>query len=185
VKVAAPRAYVIPQAWREAIERLQWNGVQLERVDSDRTVEASYYHIVSVSSRPNAYEGHMFHDDVQLEKRRGTVTLRAGDYIVSLDQDNARYAVETLEPQAHDSFFRWGFFNSVLEKKEAYSDYVFEDHAAELLAKEPELASKFDAWKKANPALLKDQSAVLDFIFANCECYREPEWRRYPVFMLD
>jgi hypothetical protein len=185
VKVAAPRAYVIPQAWREVIERLQWNGVKMERVDSERTVEASYYHIVSVSSRPGAYEGHMFHDDVQVEKRRGALTLRAGDYIVSLEQDNARYAVETLEPLAHDSFFRWGFFNSVLEKKEAYSDYVFEDHAAELLAAEPELASKFEAWKQANPALLKDQSAVLDFIFANCACYREPEWRRYPVFMLD
>ncbi|GAB3417330.1 M14 family zinc carboxypeptidase [Massilia agilis] len=185
VTVKAPRAYVVPQAWREAIERLQWNGVQMERVDSDRTVEASYYHVVSVGSRPNAYEGHMFHDDVQLEKRRGTVTLRAGDYIVPLDQDNARYAVETLEPLAHDSFFRWGFFNSVLEKKEAYSDYVFEDHAEELLRDEPELAAKFADWKAANPSLLKDQSAVLDFIFANCARYREPEWRRYPVFMVE
>lgn len=185
VMVKAPRAYVVPQAWREAIERLQWNGVQMERVDSDRTVEASYYHVASVGSRPTAYEGHMFHDDVQLEKRRGTVTLRAGDYIVPLDQDNARYAVETLEPLAHDSFFRWGFFNSVLEKKEAYSDYVFEDHAEELLREEPELAAKFAEWKSANPSLLKDQSAVLDFIFANCARYREPEWRRYPVFMVE
>lgn len=185
VTVPAPRAYVVPQQWREAIERLQWNGVKMERIDSERVVEASYYHIASVGSRPNAYEGHMFHDDVQLERRRGQVTLRAGDYIVPLDQDNARYAVETLEPLAHDSFFRWGFFNSVLEKKEAYSDYVFEDHAEELLRDEPELAAKFEAWKKANPALLKDQGAVLDFIFASCERYREPEWRRYPVFMLD
>jgi hypothetical protein len=185
VTVSAPRAYVVPQAWREAIERLEWNGVKMERIDSERVVEASYYHIVSVGSRPGAYEGHMFHDEVQVEKRRGQVTLRAGDYLVPLDQDNARYAVETLEPQAHDSFFRWGFFNSVLEKKEAYSDYVFEDHAAELLRDEPELAARFEAWKAANPALLKDQEAVLDFIFANCERYREPEWRRYPVLMLD
>jgi hypothetical protein len=185
VTVQAPRAYLVPQAWREVIERLQWNGVQMERIDSERVVEASYYHIASVGSRPTAYEGHMFHDDVQVEKRRGKVTLRAGDYLVPLDQDNARYAVETLEPMAHDSFFRWGFFNSVLEKKEAYSDYVFEDHAEELLRAEPELAAKFSAWKAANPALLKDQSAVLDFIFANCQRYHEPEWRRYPVFMLD
>jgi hypothetical protein len=185
VVVQAPSAYVIPQAWREVIERLQWNGVKLERVDSERTVEASYYHLASVSSRAHAYEGHMFHDEVQLEKRRGTVTLRAGDYIVSLDQDNARYAVETLEPQAHDSFFRWGFFNSVLEKKEAYSDYVFEDEAERLLREEPELAAKFAKWKSENPDKLKDQSAVLDFIFANCACYHEPEWKRYPVFMLD
>ncbi|MDB5792166.1 MAG: peptidase [Massilia sp.] len=184
VTVKAPKAYVIPQAWREAIERLELNGVAMERVPSDRMQEVAYYHVVSVASRPNAYEGHMFHDDVQLEKRRGSVLLRAGDVIVSLDQDRARYVVETLEPLAHDSFFRWGFFNSVLEKKEAYSDYVFEDEAERLLAEEPELAAKFNEWKAANPALLSNQEAVLDFVFANCAKYREPEWRRYPVFMI-
>lgn len=184
IHVPAPRAYVVPQQWVEAIERLQWNGVRMERVDTDRIEEVDYYHIVSVTSRPSPYEGHMFHDDVVLEKRSGQIQLRAGDFIVPLDQDNARYAVETLEPLGHDSFFRWGFFNSVLEKKEAYSDYVFEDHAAELLEAEPALAAKFASWKEANPALLSDQGAVLDFIFANCERYREPEWRRYPVFMI-
>jgi hypothetical protein len=184
ITVAAPRAYVVPQQWREAIERLQWNGVQMERVEADRLQEVDYYHIASVTSRPSAYEGHLFHDDVVLEKRRGSVQLRAGDYIVPLDQDRARYAVETLEPLGHDSFFRWGFFNSVLEKKEAYSDYVFEDHAAELLDREPALAARFEAWKASNPALLANQEAVLDFIFANCERYREPEWRRYPVYLI-
>ena len=184
VTVPAPKAYVIPQAWREAIERLELNGVRMERVAQDRMQDVACYHVVSVSSRPNAYEGHMFHDEVQLEKRQASVLLRAGDYLVPLDQDRARYVVETLEPLAHDSFFRWGFFNSVLEKKEAYSDYVFEDEAERLLAEEPELAAKFNAWKKAPPSLLANQEAVLDFIFANCAKYREPEWRRYPVFMI-
>jgi len=175
----------VPQQWREVIERLRWNGVKLERVDAQRMQEVSTYRIAAVTSRAHAYEGHMFHDEVQLERRRETVTVRAGDYIVPLDQDQARYVVETLEPLAHDSFFRWGFFNSVLEKKEAYSDYVFEDEAERLLAAEPALAAKFDAWKAANPELLKDQGAVLDFIFANCARWNEPEWRRYPVFMID
>ena len=182
ITVKAPRAYVIPQAWREAIERLEWNGVKMERIDAEKTVDVQCYHIKSVSSRANAYEGHMFHDDVQLEKRNLRVTLRPGDVWIPLDQDNARYAVETLEPQAHDSFFRWGFFNSVLEKKEAYSDYVFEDHAMELLRDEPELKAKFEAWKAENQSLLGNQEAVLDFIFANCQRYVEPEWRRYPVY---
>jgi hypothetical protein len=185
VVVWAPRAYVVPQQWREAIERLQWNGVRMERVTADREQEVACYYIGELVSRPNAYEGHMFHDEVQLERRCAKVTLRAGDYIVPLDQERARYAVEMLEPLGHDSFFRWGFFNSVLEKKEAYSDYVFEDEAEKLLRDEPELATKFAAWKVANPDLLKDQYAVLDFIFANCARYREPEWRRYPVFMID
>jgi hypothetical protein len=185
ITVPAPRAYVVPQQWREAIERLQWNGVKLERVEAERQEEVGVYRIDAVNSRGHAYEGHMFHDEVTLVRGRETVTIRAGDYLVPLDQDNARYAVETLEPQGHDSFFRWGFFNSVLEKKEAYSDYVFEDEAERMLAAEPELAAKFEAWKVANPELLKDQGAVLDYIFAHCARWHEPEWRRYPVFMID
>jgi hypothetical protein len=183
--VPAPLAYVVPQQWREAIERLEWNGVRMERIDADRMQQVAYYQIDSVTSRPTAYEGHMFHDEVVLERRHASVQLRAGDYLVPLDQDNARYAVETLEPLAHDSFFRWGFFNSVLEKKEAYSEYVFEDEAERLLVQEPELAEKFEQWKGEHPGLLTNQEAVLDFIFANCARYREPEWRRYPVFMIE
>ncbi|MFD2365350.1 M14 family zinc carboxypeptidase [Pseudoduganella sp. GCM10020061] len=181
VTVRAPRAYVLPQAWREVAERLQWNGVKMERLTEDKLEAVQYYSVCGVTSRPNAYEGHMFHDDVQLEARCGTMQLKAGDWWIPLDQENARYAVETLEPQAHDSFFRWGFFNGVLEKKEAYSDYVFEDHAEELLRTEPELAAAFDKWKAANPDKLSDQTAVLDFIFLNCQRWAEPECRRYPV----
>ena len=181
VVVATPRAYVVPQAWREVIERLHWNGVAMHRLDADEVREVQYYHIASVTSRPGAYEGHMFHDEVKVEKRTAQMTLRAGDWWIDLDQDQARYAIETLEPEGHDSFFRWGFFNSVLEKKEAYSDYVFEDHALELLREEPALRVKFDAWKAAHPELVSSQEAVLDFIFANCQRYVEPEWRRYPV----
>jgi hypothetical protein len=185
IEVPAPRAYVVPQQWREVIERLKWNGVRLQEIEHDREEEVSYYHLADVSARAHPYEGHMFHDDVRVERRRALARLRRGDFLVMLDQDNARYAVETLEPQAHDSFFRWGFFNSVLEKKEAYSDYVFEDEAERLLRAEPELAANFAAWKAANPQLVNDQAAVLDFIFHGCTRYHEPEWRRYPVFMID
>ncbi len=181
VVVSTPRAYIVPQAWREAIERLQWNGVQMRRLEADEVVQVQCYHIKSVLSRPGAYEGHLYHDEVELERRPASMTACAGDYVIALDQDMARYAIETLEPQGHDSFFRWGFFNAVLEKKEAYSDYVFEDHAAELLRDEPVLKAKFDAWKLEHPHLLSNQQAVLDFIFAHCQRYVEPEWRRYPV----
>jgi hypothetical protein len=185
VVIQAPQAYVVPQQWREAIERLQWNGVQMNRVDVAKTVAGQYYRIKSVNSRRHAYEGHMFHDDVQIEKHSAMVELRVGDYLIPLNQPNARYAVETLEPQAHDSFFRWGFFNSVLEKKEAFSDYVFEDLALELLRDESGLQQKFDAWKATHPELVSNQAEVLGFIFAHCRRYVEPEWRRYPVWLID
>lgn len=179
--VRAPKGYIVPQAWREAIERLQWNGVEMARFDEAAAVEAQYYHIVSVTPRAGAYEGHMYHDDVQLEARTGSFTVQPGDWFIPLKQAAARYAVETLEPQGHDSFFRWGFFNSVLEKKEAYSDYVFEDLALDMLETEPELKTRFEAWKAEHPELLSDQNAVLGFIFTHGKRHAEPEWRRYPV----
>ena len=185
VVVRAPRAYVVPQAWREVIERLQWNGVEMSRIETSSIVQARYYQIESVTSRPAPYEGHLFHDEVNLEQRSAMVELKVGDYTIPLNQANARYAVETLEPQAHDSFFRWGFFNSVLEKKETFSDYVFEDLALELLDTDPDLKTRFAQWKAANPDLLSDQDKVLRFIFENSRRHAEPEWRRYPVLSID
>ena len=184
VVVDAPQYYLVPQAWREVIERLQWNGVVMECLPSDREVQAQAYVVESVISRPSPYEGHMFHDDVQLSRHAVAVLARAGDMLVPLDQPQARYAVETLEPQAHDSFFRWGFFNSILEKKENFSDYVFEDTALEMLQAEPELRAAFAQWKVHNPDKLCDQDAVLSFIYTHGQRYSEPEWRRYPVLRL-
>lgn len=181
LEVATPKRYLIPQAWREVIERLQWNGVELQRIETDQSLQARVYRIAKMASRARPYEGHMYHDTIELTVHTETIHAHAGDVLVDLAQPNARYAVETLEPQAHDSFFRWGFFNSVLEKKEAYSDYVFEDTALEILQEEPELRVRFEAWKTEFPERLSDQAAVLDFIFVNGKRFHEPEWMRYPV----
>ena len=184
VQVTAPGKYIVPAEWREVILRLDWNKVNMERVSESRTQTVQTYHIKSVTSRSMPYEGHMFHDQVELETRMEAVQLKAGDFLVPVQQKKARYVIETLEPLAHDSLFRWGFFNSILEKKETYSSYVFEDTASELLQADPELRSRFERWQQENPQLLSSQEAVLDFIFFNCRQYSEPEWRRYPIFRL-
>jgi hypothetical protein len=182
VAVAAPKAYLVPQAWREVIERLEWNGVAMRRLEEDQVFnDARVYRIERVASRPGPYEGHMFHDEVTLVAHAETVHARAGDVWISLAQPKARYIVETLEPEAHDSFLRWGFFNSVLEKKEAFSAYVFEDTARRMLEEEPALKAGFDAWKKSNPNKLSDPREVLGYIFAHGQRHAEPGWRRYPV----
>jgi hypothetical protein len=182
ITIKAPKAYLIPQAWREVIQRLEWNQVEMQRIDKDQIIEVQSYHIETVSSRPSAYEGHLFHDEISLSTQIEPIQVKAGDYLVFLNQTNARYAVETLEPQAHDSFFRWGFFNSILEKKEHFSNYVFEDTATEMLEAEPALREKFTQWQRAHPELLSDQEEVLSFIYAHGQRHKEPEWRRYPVF---
>ena len=88
--------------------------------------------------------------------------------------------METLEPQATDSFFARGFFDSVLQAKEHYSDYVFEDLAAEFLTKNPGVRQQLDDQKKADPAFAASGPAQLDWVYQHSP-YAEAGYRRYPV----
>ena len=185
VKVTSPRAYVLPRQWREVADRLRWNGVVMTPLKADSTFLGRTYHITAAPLRAQAYEGHLFHDTVQLRSDIGPVTAQTGDYYIELDQPACRYLTEALEPESHDSFFRWGFFDSILEKKEHYSDYLFEDIAPKMLANEPELRQKFDAWITQNPHLRSNQQAVLDFIYTHGQAHAEPSWNTYPVKLID
>jgi len=91
-----------------------------------------------------------------------------------------RYIVETLEPQGVDSFFAWNFFDPVLGEKEYFSDYVFEDDAAALLKKDPDLRKKLDDEKAKNPQLGNSAAAQLNFVYRNSP-YFEKTYLRYPV----
>ncbi len=183
-EIEAPAAYVIPQAWREVVERLRLNGVHIETVGAAKTLEVEAYRVLRYHPRSHPFEGRHLHDELELTTERLSYEARAGDFLVPVDQDRARYVIETLEPIAHDSFFRWGFFDAVLHRKERFSDYVFEDVAEELLETEPGLRERFEAWKRENPALLSSSEHVLGFLYENCRRYAEPEWMRVPVFRL-
>lgn len=183
-EVESPAAYVIPHAWGEVIERLRLNGVQMRRVDTATTLQVEAYRVTAYRTRATPFEGRHLHEELELGTESLVYEARPGDVIVRLDQDRARYVVETLEPLAHDSFFRWGFFDSVLNRKERFSDYVFEDEAENLLETEPGLRERFEAWKRENPALLTSAEHVLGFIYETCARYREPEHMRVPIFRM-
>ena len=88
--------------------------------------------------------------------------------------------MEILEPRCADSYFAWGFFDTMLQQKEWFSDYVFEDIAADLLVKDAALKAAFEAKRNADPAFAKDAWAQLYFIYQRSP-YFEPNYRRYPV----
>lgn len=181
-EVEAPAAYAIPQAWLEVVERLKLNGVEVRTVAEPTLIEVEAYRVASFRTRATPFEGRHLHEELELETERFTWEARPGDFLIPLDQERARYVVETLEPLAHDSFFRWGFFDGVLHRKEHFSDYVFEDEAERLLEVEPGLRERFEAWKQANPDLLSSSEHVLGFLYDACQRWREPEYRRIPVF---
>ncbi|MBG8553535.1 M14 family metallopeptidase [Hymenobacter guriensis] len=180
VQVQAPRAYVLPQAWTEVAERLKRGGVQLRRLSRDTTLTAEAYYLGDFATSPRPYEGHYLHSRLQVRAEQQKIRFFRGDYVVSLDQPQRRFAIETLEPQATDSFFAWGFFDSVLQQKEHFSDYVFEDVAADLLRRDPKLRQQLEERKKTDPSFAQSASAQLEFVYRHSPYY-EASHLRYPV----
>jgi hypothetical protein len=180
LSVKKPIAYVIPQAYREVIERLQWNGVEMKRLQEDTEIEVEYYYIDDYRNRQSPYEGHYLHAGVQVRKDTLRQKFHKGDAIVYTNQTSNKYLVSVLEPQAPDSYFAWNFFDGVLMQKEHFSSYVFEDTAAEFLKEYPDIKEKLEKAKAADPELAKSGRAQLNFIYEHSPYY-EPTYRRYPV----
>lgn len=182
--VTAPKAYIIPKAWTPLIVLFRANGVRMQRITFDSAMTVTAYHIDNYETSPRPYERHYLHKNIQVTPYKTKIRFTQGDYIVWLEQSAKRYLIETLEPTAPDGFFAWNFFDGILQQKEYYSAYVFEDLAADMLKKDPALKQKLDEKRKADAAFAADANAQLDFVYRNSPYY-EPEHLRYPVYRLE
>lgn len=183
LSVTKPSGYIIPQGWWKVIERLEANGIQVQRLKKDTAIAVEAYRIENYTSGTRAYEGHHLNREVQVSKTVKQITFRKGDYLIPLTQKGARFLIETLEPQAEDSYFAWNFFDPILGQKEGFSDYVFEETAAAYLKTHPALQKKLDEKKAADPAFAKNAFAQLNFVYQNSP-YAEPAYLQYPVYRL-
>jgi hypothetical protein len=181
--VQKPIAYIIPKAWDRVITLLKLNNVKIQEIKADQKIAVESYYISDFKTGARPYEGHYLHSAVKLNIVKQNLQYYAGDFVVYVNQASNRYIVETLEPQATDSFFNWNFFDSILDMKEHYSAYVFEDTATELLKNNPELKNKLEAKKATDAEFAKNGAAQLDFVYKNSDYY-EKTHNRYPVARL-
>jgi hypothetical protein len=179
--VERPRAYIIPQGWWKVIDRLQANGVLCRILPRDTVVLVEWYRIDGFQPGARQFEGHHLNTNVQVVKTSELVTFRKGDYYIPMDRVSNRFVMEVLEPQGEDSYFTWNFFDPILGQKEGYSDYHFEDIAAEYLKKHPEVKEQLEARKVVDSAFARNGGAQLNFVFQHSE-YFEPGYLRYPVY---
>lgn len=182
-EVEIPQSYIIPQAWSSVIDRLVLNGVELIRLEKDTIIEVNAYRITGYESPKQPYEGHYLHAEVTTEVVRIKRVFYAGDVLVKTNQPARRYICHVLEPECEDSFFAWNFFDSILQQKEWFSDYVFEDIAADLLKNDLSLKKSFEAACAKDPELKNNNWASLYWIYQHSPYY-EKTVSLYPVFML-
>ncbi|MDR6405062.1 MULTISPECIES: hypothetical protein [Chryseobacterium] len=179
-----PKYYVIPQSQYRVIEEFKRNRIQMKPLQKDSTIAVESYKINDFKTVKNPYEGHYLHYETKVDKSDKNITFSEGDYIVLTNQEGVKYVIETLEPEALDSFFNWNFFDGILSQKEYYSAYIFEDTAAELLRKDKTLKQKFEAKKSSDKKFADDGEAQLDWIYRNSPYFEEKTFRQYPIYRI-
>jgi len=181
--VSIPEAYIIPQGWHEVIDLLKLNGVTMKRFEKDSSVAVETYHIDDYKSYPRAYEKHHKNFDVKVSAVQQHIKFLKGDYIISTHQSARRFLVEMLEPTGDDSYFSWNFFDTILQQKEGYSNYRWEDVAAAYIKDHPEIKTELDQKKQSDAAFAANANAQLEFVYKRSPYY-EPAHLRYPVYRL-
>jgi len=183
-QVPIPDYYVIPAHLHSVIDRLKWNGVRVFEITKDTLLDVLTYSIADSGAPTALFEGQYYRSHVEVQEIAKTLLIRKGNLLVPTQQNAIRYILETLEPLGEDSFLRWNFFDAIFNRKEYFSDYLFEPIAMELLKQDPKLSEEFELKIENDPEFASSPYNRLAFIY-NRSQYAEPQFRQYPIMKIN
>ncbi|MBA2431959.1 MAG: M14 family metallopeptidase [Chthoniobacterales bacterium] len=177
--IARPKAYWIPAAWPEIIERLQLHGIALERIEEARELPVTMYRLQEAKFESEAFEGRVRVNAKPVPEKR-TERFASGSVRVTTDQPLGNLAAVLLEPASADSFFQWGFFSSVLQETEYIESYVIEPMAERMMKENPKLAEEFRARLEKDEAFRSSAKERLRWFYSRT-AFGDERWKLYPV----
>mgnify|MGYP000495329251 CR=1 FL=1 len=181
--VTAPEYYIIPQAWDNIVDLLRANNIPVYQFKNETSLIVEMYEILDYETTQSPYEGHYLHSKIKVNPIKQNVTYRKGDFVVPVKNENIRFIIETLEPHAPDSYFAWNYFDAVLQQKEWFSPYVFEDEAAEMLDTDPGLKTDFELKKAKDTSFANNSFAQLYYLYKKSPNYEQSN-NKYPITRL-
>ena len=176
-----PTFYVVGAQEKETIARLKANAIQFETLNSDSSMNLQVSIVSDYKSNTKPYEGHFKHREIQVKQKKVELQLKKGDILISTKQQGAFFIHSVLQSRAEDSYFSWNFYDSYLQQKEYFSNYVFIDQVAEILKSNPELKVTFEEKKASDPNFKNSEWEQLYFIYSNSP-YFEQTFMRLPVY---
>ena len=182
--VSPPAAYVIPPQWTKVIERLQVHGIAMRRIERDVRVKTEVSLLANPQYATASFEGRVAISAFTHRREAREMPVRAGSWLVPMDQPLANVALHILEPDAPDSALRSGDFNIIFEQREYADARVAEQLARDLMAKDPKLKAEFEAKLAAEPDFAKNPYARLNWFYLRSN-WGEWDLGLYPVLRLD
>lgn len=184
--VKRPKAYWIPPAWSDVVQRLELHGIHFERISEPRDVAVTMYRLEDArfhGARPEdekqPFEGHVQMIATPVPTQR-TEHFAAGSVRVSTNQPLGDLAVVLLEPSSPDSFFQWGFFDQVLQQTEYIEGYILEPMAERMLASDPKLAKEFREKLATDESFRASPNDRLRWFYSKTP-FIDERWKLYPV----
>ncbi|WP_354581877.1 M14 family metallopeptidase [Hymenobacter sp. UYP22] len=176
--VRLPKAWWVPAAHTEVLDRLRLHGIQFETLNAPRTLPLDQVRLVDPKLlQPN--EGRVplsatFRHELQEQ------VLPVGSVRVPADQPKGLLAAALLEPESQDSFLAWGFFPEMLAPAPNTDAFVLAALGERLLATDAGLKAEFEAKLRADPAFATDPDARLAWLYAHAGP-GHPYPFRYPI----
>ena len=198
VEAQMPLGYLIPAAWKQIAGLLAVHGVEMERIAKPLTQEFETYRFSGITWANGPQEGHIMLGNFDARLVKEKMTIPEGSYWVPMKQRRARLILATLEPQAPDSFARWGLMYQVFEGggggrggagrggavaptgAPPVAEYLSEPIARKTMADSPGLAKEFLAKVASDPVFAADRTARLQWWYQHSK-YEPSDNGRYPI----
>lgn len=164
-QVMVPEAYIIPAEWETIIERLEFHGIELKKLDQPAKLEIRTYKFKNPQWQQLPYEGRHRITKFEAEDFTETRIFPTGTVVVITSQPLFAVIVQLLEPKAGSSLLNWGYFDAIFEQKEYSETYVMEKMAREMLAKDEDLRKEFEMKKQSDPEFMKNPWSVTNWFY--------------------
>ena len=182
--IAIPSYYLVRGQERKIIEQLVANGIAIETLKEEKKLRVKAQVVRSFDAISKPYEGHYMHPSKEIERVEQWITFRPGDVLISTKQIGGQFLHSVLQPEAEDSYFTWNYFDSYLQEKEYFSNYVFKDKIKEILQNNPELQKAYETKRQNDTDFANSEWQQLYFLYQN-SVYFEPSYMMLPIFELE
>ncbi len=181
--IICPKAFLIPKEWSSLVEILDLHGIKSYPLPEAGEYKVKRFKFKKVKFSQNSNEGRQnvdFEYDTYYEK----TVVPAGTVFVPAEQRTIRVILHLLHPQSEDSFVKWGFMNSIFERKEYFEDYVMEREAEKMLKADQDLKREFEEKLSSDKEFRDNPYQRLNFFYERSP-YFDKNYRVYPVMLIE
>ncbi|AQQ01428.1 peptidase M14 [Pseudoalteromonas aliena] len=179
--VEVPKAFFIPPVYSDIIEKLKLHGVSVNKLEGANTQPLKVARVTEHSFDKTPYEGR-FRVSASFDYLPVINIDLDGWYQVTTQQKAGELAVHLLHPEAPDSFFAWGEFNTIFQRTEYMENYALIPYARKMLKDNPTLALAYDKKINNDKAFSLDPDARLNWLYEHSPFY-DQAYLKYPILM--